>query len=54
MISGGKEEPDIDEATHAAYGDVLAEQMKEQISAAGIPFYHPQISFVTISRCLLS
>lgn len=45
VISGGKEEPDIDEATHAAYGDVLAEQMKEQISAAGIPFYHPQISF---------
>lgn len=45
VISGGKEEPDIDEATHASYGDVLAEQMKEQISAAGIPFYHPQISF---------
>lgn len=45
VISGGKEEPDIDEATHAAYGDVLAEQMKEQISVAGIPFYHPQISF---------
>ena len=45
VIRGGKEEPDIDEATHAAYGDVLAEQMKEQISAAGIPFYHPQISF---------
>lgn len=45
VISGGKEEQDIDEATHAAYGDVLAEQMKEQISAAGIPFYHPQISF---------
>lgn len=45
VIKGGKEEPDIDEATHAAYGDVLAEQMKEQISAAGIPFYHPQISF---------
>lgn len=45
VISGGKEEPDIDEATHAAYGDVLAEQMKKQISAAGIPFYHPQISF---------
>lgn len=45
VISGGEEEPDIDEATHAAYGDVLAEQMKEQISAAGIPFYHPQISF---------
>lgn len=45
VISGGKEEPDIDEATHAAYGDVLSEQMKEQISAAGIPFYHPQISF---------
>lgn len=45
MISGGKEEPDIDEATHVSYGDVLAEQMKEQISAAGIPFYHPQISF---------
>lgn len=45
VISGGKEEPDIDEATHAAYGDILAEQMKEQISAAGIPFYHPQISF---------
>ena len=45
VIRGGKEEPDIDEATHASYGDVLAEQMKEQISAAGIPFYHPQISF---------
>lgn len=45
VISGGKEEPDIDEATHASYGDVLAEQMKEQISAAGILFYHPQISF---------
>lgn len=45
VISGGKEEPDIDEATHATYGDVLAEQMKKQISAAGIPFYHPQISF---------
>lgn len=45
VIKGGKEEPDIDEATHTAYGDVLAEQMKEQISAAGIPFYHPQISF---------
>ena len=45
VISGGKEEPDIDEATHAAYGDVLAEQMKKQISAAGILFYHPQISF---------
>lgn len=40
----GREEPEIDERSHAHYGDTLADAMWEDIRRAGIPFLHPHLS----------